>query len=252
MILGLFMVLWPLAGQADLTLTGYSVTGLTNLPLSSPEQVQIQKTLVRRDYVDRGRAYTHLFDLARRQAAIIDHMMRTVEIHDLSGVQSQSEVSAPAEGLKLSIKKTGQANHLKHWKCEEHTLTASMPARLGNEESVFHLAGSVWLANGVKELAELKDLIEQTKKPGFFVGIPAVAKVSPAQSVAISEIIRRLAPRGLVCAGEIQASYEGSGPMANLARRMPSRLGVSFQEFSNNPIQPETFAIPAGYRVLRK
>jgi hypothetical protein len=253
MLMSLAMAgLWPAFSHADLTMIGRSVTGTANMSLSGQEKIWIRKTTVRRDFVDRGRAYTHLFDLAQRQAAIIDHMTRIAEVYDLSAVKAASEASAPAGGLKMSLEKTGNARPLRHWNCEEHTLTASMPARLGNEEAVFNLKGRLWVVAKVKELAEVKALADLAKKPGFFLGIPAVARVSPAQSVAISEIIRKLAPKGLLCSGEVESSYEGNGPMANLARRIPTRLSVEFQDFSADAIQPEFFFIPSGYQVVRK
>lgn len=244
--------LWPSFSSADLTLTGHSMAGTVNMPMSSQEKIWIRKTTLRRDFVDRGRAYTHLFDLAQRQAAIIDHMTRVAEVHDLSAVQAETEVSAPLKNLKMTLEKTGNAKPLKHWKCEEHTLTASMPARLGNEETMFHLKGQLWVAGKIKELMEIRDLTKIAKKTDFFLGIPAVAKVSPAQSAALSEVIRRLAPKGLLCAGEIETSYEGNGPMANLARRIPARLSITFQDFSNEPIAQDVFSIPAGYQLVRK
>lgn len=243
---------WPSFSGADLTLTGHSMAGTVNMPMSSQEKIWIRKTTLRRDFVDRGRAYTHLYDLAQRQAAIIDHMTRVAEVHDMSAVQAATEVSAPLKNLKMTLEKTGNSKPLKHWKCEEHSLTASMPARLGNEETVFHLKGQLWVAGKVKELTEIRELIKIAKKPDFFLGIPAVAKVSPAQSAALSEVIRRLAPKGLLCAGEIETNYEGNGPMANLARRIPARLSITFQDFSREPIEQDVFSIPAGYQLVRK
>lgn len=244
--------LWPSFSGADLTLTGHSMAGTANMPMSSQEKIWIRKTTLRRDFVDRGRAYTHLYDLAQKQAAIIDHMTRVAEVHDLSAVQAATEVSAPLKNLKMSLEKTGNTKPLKHWKCEEHTLVASMPARLGNEETIFHLKGRLWVARRVKELAEVRELTKIAKEPDFFLGIPAVAKVSPAQSAALSEVIRRLAPKGLLCSGEIETSYEGNGPMANLARRIPARLSIAFQDFSREPIAQDVFSIPAGYQLIRK
>jgi hypothetical protein len=243
---------WTLPVSADLMLSGHSVTGAANMRLTSPERIWIRKATVRRDFVDRGRAYTHLFDLARRQAVIIDHGARLAELHDLSAMQAASEASAPAAGLKMSFRRTGQMRPLRHWKCEEHALEASMPARLGNEETVFHLNGRIWLAGRVKEQAEIKELVALAQKPDFFLGIPAVARISPAQSVAISEMLRRLSPQGLLCGGEVEASYEGQGPMANLARRMPNGLSATIEDFSREPIKAETFYIPPGYQLVRK
>lgn len=244
--------LWPLAGHADLALTGYSVAGAFNMPLSSQEQIWIHDSSVRRDFIDRGRAQTQLFDMAKRQVAVIDHTTRLIEIHDLKSLQATAEVNAPASALKMTLEPTGQSRPLLTWKCEAYTLNASVPARLGNEETIFHLKGQVWVARGVPEQAAVKQLVKLARQPGFFMGVPAVAKIAPAQAQMLSEIVSKLAPKGLPCAGELDVSYEGNGPMANLAKRMPTKLSVTFQDFSSTPIKPEVFAIPAGYQQIRR
>jgi hypothetical protein len=244
--------LWPTAACADLTLTGYSVAGAFGMPLSSQEKIWIHGRSLRRDFVDRGRAQTQLFDLAAREVAVIDHFSRLVEIHDLKNLQATTEVNAPASGLKMTLEKTGQVLPLRTWKCEAHTLKASMPARLGTEEAVFHLSGLIWVASGVPEQAAVKDLVKLTRQADFFLGIPTIAKITPAQAQMLSEIIRKLAPKGLPCSGELDASIEGNGPMANLAKRMPTKFSMTFQDFSTEPIQQEMFAIPAGYQQIRR
>jgi hypothetical protein len=39
--------------------------------------------------------------------------------------------------------------------------------------------------------------------------------------------------------------------MANLARKMPTKLGFTFQNYSTDPIAQDAFAIPAGYQVMQ-
>ncbi len=241
--------LWPGIGQADLTLTGYSAAGAFGMPISSQESIQIRDTHIRRDYIDRGQSYSNIFDLAKRQVAVIDHAAKKVEIHDLRNLQDTAEISAPASKMKLTMDKTGIVQPLRHWNCEEYILQASIPARLGNEETVFHLSGQIWVANHVPELGEVKKLINLTKQADFFLGIPAVAKVTPAQALLLSEIIRKVAPKGLPCGCDLNTSYEGSGPMANLARKMPTRFNVSFQNISGAPLKADTFKLPVGYPV---
>lgn len=247
-----FGLLWAAGASADLVLYGHSMTGAFGMPLSSQEQIWIRNTTLRRDFMDRGRAYTQLFDLAKKQAIIIDHFTRVAEVHDLASLDARTEASAPADALKLRFEPTGNARSLQHWTCKEHAIAASMPARLGNEETVFHLKGTLWLASGVPEEGAIKGLVNQAKKPDFFLGIPAMANVTPAQSRMVSEIIRKLATRGLPCAGELDGSYEGSGPLVNLARKMPTRFSITFQKFSSEPIKPEMFVVPAGYQQVQR
>ncbi|MDD5366564.1 MAG: hypothetical protein PHR30_14600 [Gallionellaceae bacterium] len=241
--------LWPMAGRADLTLSGYSAVGAFGMPMSSQERIWIHDSTIRRDFVDRGRYFSQLFDLAKHQVAVIDHASRLIEIHDLKNLQATAEVSAPVNSMKMTMEKTGQVRPMRHWNCEAYNLNASIPTRLGNEETVFHLKGHIWLASDTPEQAAVKNLIKFTRQADFFMGIPAVAKVTPAQSQLFSEIIRRLAPKGLPCSGELETSYDGNGPMANLARRMPTRLNIAFQDFSGEPIRDDMFTLPAGYTI---
>lgn len=241
------VALGPIHGHADLTLSGYSAAGAFGMPMSSQERIYIHDTQIRRDYVDRGRYFSHLFDLARHRVAVIDHASRQMELHDLNALQAATEVNAPANSMKLAMDATGQVRPLRNWNCAAYRLSASVPTRLGNEETVFHLNGVVWVASDVPEQAEVRHLVKLARQPDFFVGIPAVARITPAQSQLFSEIIRKLAPKGLPCACDLEASYEGSGPMVNLARKMPTRLNIAFQDYSSEAIKPEMFNLPAGY-----
>ncbi len=234
----------PPAAQADLVLNGYSAAG----PLSTQERIWIRDGQLRRDFVDRGRAYTQLFDLVRHQIVVLDHASRMVETTDLKTLEAGTEVDAPSSGLKMTLTPTGETRPLRHWTCVAHTFVASMPARLGGEDTVFHLQGKVWVASGTPEQAAVKQMVELARQKDFFLGVPAAVKATPAQSRMLSELIRTLAPRGLPCAGELDARYEGNGPMANLARRLPARLSLTIQDFSDAPIKPEMFVVPPGYR----
>jgi hypothetical protein len=236
-----------LPARADLALTGYSAAG----PFSTQERIWIREGRLRRDFVDRGRAYTHLFDLDKRQVSVVDHLARLIEVHDLQSLQAGTEVGAPANVPKLNLAPTGETRMLRHWKCEAHTLTASMPTRLGQEETVFHLDGKVWLARGAPEQAAVKKLAELGQRKDFFLGVPAAVKATPAQARMLSELVRRLAPLGLPCSGELDARYEGSGPMARLAQRLPARLSLTIQDFADAPVEPGLFDLPAGYSVRR-
>lgn len=236
---------------ADLTLSGYSTIGSFGMPMSGQETIMIHKTSIRRDFVDRGRAYTHLFDLATHQAVVLDPLFRRADVYDLGAIRTNTEVSAPVNKLKLEIERTGRTQALHDWSCSEYNLTASMPAVIGTEEIIFHLKGQVWIAEHAPEEAELKDLIKLAKRPDFFLTIPQIASVMPAQARSMSELVRKLAPKGLPCAGQVDVSYEGNGPLANLARKMPTRLGFEFQSYSTKPIPADAFTIPPGYQTVQ-
>ncbi len=248
--LGAALALTTVPARADLALAGHSVIDAFGTPLSSQERVWVRGTAVRRDFTDRGRAITHLFDLATRQAMIVDHFTRTAEVHDLTALDAATEASAPVVRLKLSFEPTGATRPLQKWTCREHALEASVPTRLGNEETLFHLTGRIWLAQDVPEQAAVRELVEATARPGFFLAVPAVARIAPAYAQVMSEILRKLAPRGLPCGGEVAGRHEGNGPLANLARKLPSKVSLEFREFSAEPVKAELFILPASYQKV--
>lgn len=250
--LAIWLMFWSAASHADLMLSGNSTASAFNMPLSSQEQIWIGTAQVRRDFTDRGRAYTHLFDLGKKQVVMIDHFTRVAEITSLTALDAATQASAPSDDLKLKLEPTGNISMLQNWTCKEHDFAASVPTVLGNEQTVFNLKGKIWIASGVPEQAEVKALVNAAKKPDFFITIPQLAQVAPAYSRIMNEILRKVVPIGLPCAGEMQASYEGSGPMANLARKLPSKASLRFQQYASEPIKPEMFAIPAGYRLMQK
>lgn len=245
--------LWPASGLADLTLTGYSATGAFGMPMTGLERIHVRGTTIRRDHVGHGRLETQIFDLAGRRVAVMVPAERSIEIHDLSGLRAATGVAAaPAGDMKVALKPTGQSRPLGHWQCQAHRLDASIPARLGDEDTVFHLSGTLWLARGVPEQAEVEALVALARRPDFFLGVPAVAKITPAQARLFSEIVRELAGLGLPCACEVESRYQGSGPMADLANRIPARFSLAFQDVSRARLGDELFAFPASARPPRR
>lgn len=233
--------------HADLTLTGYSTAG----PFSTQERISIRESQLRRDYTDRGRAYSQLFDLNKHQLALIDHTARLVELHNLKSLEAEADAGIPSSTFKFRLTPTGTKRPLRHWTCEAHQLTASMPTRLGHEEAIFHLSGTVWIARQAAEQAAIKKWLEMSQKKDFFFGVPAAVKATPAQARMLSNLLRDLAPRGLPCGGELDARYEGSGPLTTLAKRIPARLTLTLHDYSDAPLAADTFQIPSAYTVRR-
>ena len=242
----------PLVAEADLTLTGRSMVGSFGTTLAQEERLRIRDTWLRRDFTDRGKAYSHVYDFAKRQIVVMDHSFRTAEVHDIGDLSALTTIHANASSLDLKVTRTQRTQALRNWTCSEHVVSARMPALLGSEQVTFVIEGTAWLASGVPEQASVKALVQVTQDPAFFLGVPATVRMAPIQARSISEIIRHLAPKGLLCGGTVDFTFEGDGPMANLARKMPGRLGIQYQAFSSEPISRDAFTIPESYRVIRR
>ena len=239
------------SAHADLTLSGRSSLSALGHSTSGQEVLQIKGNKLRRDVMDRGRAYSYLFDLTEHRIVVIDHGFRLAEIHATDDMKPPQAKAGNAD-FKMDMDKTGRQHDLQDWDCREYKLDVTMPAELGADKVTFKLNGTVWMAKGAKEQKDMAAFRKAASSPEFLVGLPAVAKITQDQAQALGETIRRLSTMGNLCALDVQTLYEGQGRMAELARKVPTRMKVTYDGYSGESIKDEAFEIPAGYRSVNK
>lgn len=243
--------MFAVPAHADLAMAGRSTVLAMGMQGIGQEGVWLRHTQIRRDLVDRGKAYSHLYDLDRREITIVDHSQRLAQVYAMADLRAQADARASASDLRLKITPTGRRQALQDWSCAEHRLEAAMPAQIGDEQVSFELTGAIWLARNTPQQKEVAAFIKAAENPDFFMGIPALAKASPAQARGLSEVVRRLAPLGLLCSADLETRYDGTGRLAELSRKMNSRISVQYERYSTEVLDPGLFAVPAGYRVTR-
>lgn len=239
------------AARADLAVAGHSTVVVLGMQGVGQEAIWLDNTRIRRDLIDRGRAYTHLFDLESKEITVIDHAQRQADVHRLSELDNQQAAQIGGKDVKMDIKATGNKRTLQKWQCVEHKLLLTMPVDVGGDKLDFQLSGNVWLARNTAEQGETATFIKATRNPEFFLSVPALARASPVYARGLSEAIRRVAPLGLVCSLDVDMRYEGTGRMAELSRKLASHLSVEYDRYETKPIPEGAFVVPAGYRVVR-
>ena len=238
--------------QADLSMTGRSKVVAMGMQGVGQEGVWLKGPQIRRDLIDRGKAYSHLYDVKKHEITVIDHSQRTAQIYAMASLNQSVDARVSSKELKLDLKPTGRSHAMQKWNCEEYTLAAAMPAEVGGEKVSFTMTGNVWLARDTAEQKEAAAFVNAAQTPDFFMGIPALAKSSPEQARGMSEIVRRMAPKGLLCAVDVKTKYEGSGRMAALSNKLDSRISLTYEQYGSAPLKADVFDIPKGYRVERK
>lgn len=235
--------------HADLTLNGFSQVFALNHPNRSQEVLYLKKDRLRRDLTERGRSYTYLYDLKQRELTFIDHLFRQAEVRQLGAGEQKG--TPKVKDLKLDLTPTGRKHDLTPWKCVEHQVKASLPGSMGQEQVVVNLDGQVWLAPNTREQRHIDPFIKSIPAQDLFIGVPTQGRAATTQVQGVGEVLRRILPKGMLCAFDIQVDYEGAGPMANLARRMSTRVSLVYENVSEAALKDEMFAIPAGYQVNR-
>lgn len=236
-----------LPAHADLALIGRSTLTALNLPNQSREALYVKRHQLRRDLTDRGRAYSYIYDLKKKEIAVVDHFMRQFETQALT-----SDKAGNAKALRLKLAQTGRKHDLQDWNCEEYALDASLPAELGQEKVTVTLDGQVWLERRARERKEVAPFVKSVEADDFFVGAAMPGKPANAQAQGINEVMRQVLGKGMLCAADIRLNYIGDGPMADLGRRMATKASIVYESVSDAPLQDALFDIPAGYREVRR
>lgn len=249
--LALLLAALSAPAAADLSLIGRSTVNAMGMQGIGQEGLWLRKTKLRRDLIDRGKAYSHLYDLATREISIIDHSLRQASVYAMSALNQDADARFSSKNLRLDLNPTGRRHQLQTWDCVEHRIHVAMPVEIAGERVSFEMVGTIWLAKNEPEQAETAAFVKAAQEPDFFMGIPALARRSPAQARGLSEVVRRLAPLGLLCAVDVETRYEGTGRLAELSRKMASRIAVTYERFSSEPLKDEVFRIPEGYQVIR-
>lgn len=240
------------SARADLTLNGRSTVVAMGMQGNGKEKVWLDKALIRRDMVDRGKAYSNIFDLKAREVTVLDHSLRQATVYSTASLKEQTDASVDSKAIKMDLKATGRTHTLQKWPCAEHRLSLAMPAEIGGEKLSFQMEGTIWLARNTPEQKETATVLKLMQEPDFFMGIPALAKASPVQARGISEAIRRLAPLGLLCSVDVALRYEGTGRVATLSKKMASRISLTYDDYGTEPIAKGAFDVPAGYKVVKQ
>lgn len=234
---------------ADFTLNGRSTVMTMGMNQTGREVLMVKDQQMRRDLNERGRNYSYIYDLKNKEVAVVDHLMRTAEVRALIG---RSRTNDGNNGMSVNIKPTGRNTALGDWHCEEFDLTASMPIEWGTEKATIHLEGQVWLDRKASERKELAPFIQTIENEDFFAGTTSNNTPSSPQVRIFNEAARKMLSKGMVCATQVNFKFEGTGPMADLARRSQTRAGMAYETHSDTALAASLFTIPAGYRVNRR
>lgn len=245
---GLGLLCLALPAPADLTLSGVSQVVNLNLAQRGQEVLYVKKDRLRRDVTERGRSYTYVYDAKQKELMRIDHLLRQVEVRRLSGENADPDAG---KGLKLELSPTGRKQELGAWECQEHLVRASLPGRVGPEPVTVLLEGAVWLAPKPRELRVLDAFTRALPAHELFLTASVQGQAAPTQVQGVGEVLRRLLPKGMPCAFELAVNYEGGGAMANLARRMATRVSLTYDTLSTDALQDELFDPPVGYALSR-
>jgi hypothetical protein len=214
--------------------------------------VRIQGLKARTDMDVMGRPVVTISDVAGKQLLMLDQTAKTVRRMPIPSV-------AELPKMDVSVERTGQTEQIAGRSCEEFRIVSIMDmsqlgamvppeARDAMKDVRMVTKGSSWISTSSPGASEFIKFREAAKASGMtlgtnlFGGQNAPAPAAPAADGA----------EGLPCLSETEMSYDGTGPMIEMLKKMGTIKTTSrLTEVSLAPIDPAMFVVPADYTEAR-
>jgi hypothetical protein len=245
---------------ADVTITVTNtidgpVTGLIGANGTMTMRVQGQKA--RNDMDVMGRTIVMIIDVAGKQTLMLDQTEKTVRRMPLAA--SGQGDPATSGGLNVQLPKidvvmerTGRTQQVAGQECAEFNTVMTMDmsqaggtlstpeVREAMKDMRMVMKGSTWVSTSSAGASEYIKFQQEARAAGIVPPTALFGGQNAPDPAAQAE--------GLPCLSEIEISYEGSGPMVEMLKKMGAmKVTGRVTEVSLAPIDPELFIVPAGY-----
>lgn len=195
-----------------------------------------------------GRQQTTLIDAGTRQMIVIDHENKEAEVIDMTAI-ADSMAKIGVSEIKASITPTGQTRQIAGSTCNVYEVKVAVP--MGSAGMTMVMSGPQCVVKNGPGHADFKAFYTAAAEKGFFMDANQ-ARSQPAAAKAMADMHRKMAELGVAFATETNIGMEGSGPMADLMKKMGNTIITEVTSVSTAPIADSMFEVPAGYKVKKR
>jgi len=194
-----------------------------------------------------GRSTTTIIDAVGRRMMVIDHEKKQAQILDMATMgEALSKVSAG--DLSVAINPTTQTRTVAGMSCTVYDVKVAVPMQGAGITMV--MSGPQCLSKNAPGMADFVAFYKAASKGGMFFD-PAQAKAQPALAKAMADMQRQMSELGIPLAAETTVAMDGSGPMAEMMKKMSSTITTEVVSITTDAIPDSTFEVPAGYSVKK-
>jgi Domain of unknown function (DUF4412) len=195
-----------------------------------------------------GRQQTTIIDASSRQMIVLDHDKKEAEVIDMNSI-ADSMAKIGVSDIKASITPTGQTRQIAGSTCNVYDVKVAVP--MGAAGMTMAMTGPQCVVKDGPGHADFKAFYTAAAEKGFFMD-PNQARNQPAAAKAMADMHRKMAELGVPFATETNIGMEGSGPMADMMKKMGNTIITEVTSVSTAPIADSMFEIPAGYTVRKR
>jgi hypothetical protein len=194
-----------------------------------------------------GRATTTIIDAVGRRMVILDHEKKQAKIVDMAAM-GEALTKVSAGDLSVAINPTTQTRTVVGMSCTVYDVKVTVPMQGAGITMV--MSGPQCLSKNAPGMADFIAFYKAASQGGMFFD-PAQAKAQPALAKAMADMQRQMSELGIPLATETTVGMDGSGPMAEMMKKMSSTITTEVVSIATDAIPDSTFEVPAGYAVKK-
>jgi hypothetical protein len=199
----------------------------------------------------KGQHTSSIIDMAARQMIVLDHEKKEASVLDMAALGATIDKVGGGE-LTTSITPTAQTRQIAGQTCTVYNLRVSVPMEIAKGMAMtMVMSGPQCLVKNGPGQADYAAFYKAAADKGGFMDA-TTAKARPGIAKAQMEMAQKMAELGVPFATELKIGVEGSGPMADMMKKMDNTISSEVTSVSTAPIAAAMFEVPADYKVSKR
>ena len=198
-----------------------------------------------------GSQTTTIIDMGARQMIVLNHDAKQADVIDMANM-SDTLAKAGVSDVTTSITPTTVTRQIAGHTCTVHDLKIAVPMQMGgNIKMTMVMSGPQCLVKNAPGQADYLAFYKAASENGGFFDVAQV-KTRPAAAKAMTDMYKKMAELGVPFASEMKVGFEGTGPMADMMKKMGNTITTEVTSISTSPVAASLFDVPAGYKVTKR
>ena len=181
---------------------------------------------------------------------VLNHDTKEAEVIDMTSLGASLEKAGVAD-ITTSITPTTQTRQIAGQTCTVYDLKIAVPMPIAKTAMTMVMSGPQCLVKNGPGQADYAAFYRAAAEKGGFLDANQ-AKGRPETAKAMVDMYRKMAELGVPFSTEMKMSVEGTGPMADMMKKMDNTITTEVTSVSTATIDPTMFDVPAGYKVSKR
>jgi hypothetical protein len=192
-----------------------------------------------------------IFDVDSGKMIILNHAKKEAMVRSTADIgQAMGQISDA--DVKSSLTDSGQAKTVAGASCNvfDTSISVSFSMMEKAPPMTMVMTGPVCLSKTAPGHEDFRNFYLAAAEKGFIFTDPQAAKAQPGMAKAMQTMARKMAEGGLPLSSDLNMTFEGDNPMAQMMKKMGgAKMTSEATKIETTALSDDIFAVQAGYKT---